>query len=39
MEIQTRLPLLGEGGMDCRLTKVDAEGAFSVVVTKIERYL
>ena len=34
MGIQTRLPFLGEGGMDCRLTRVDAEGAFTVVVTK-----
>ena len=34
MEIQTRLPPLGEGGMDCRLTRVDAEGAFTVAVTK-----
>lgn len=34
MGIQTRLPFLGEGGMDFRLTRVDAEGAFTAVVAK-----
>lgn len=34
MKIQTTLPFLSEGGIDCRLTRVAAEGAFTVVVTK-----